>query len=397
MEQRNPHLRMNPGGSLKPEEVVGRGEFIASVWRTLERQSVLLTSERRLGKTSVMVKMFAEPPAHICPIRRSLQGITSPDQFVKSLIADVEAEVPGLLGKSLGDRLRRAGIRKIAASPLLVEFEPASDQSWKDVASETFAALDSEVEESVVFFWDEVPHMVADIRDNEGPLVAREILDVLRASRERHPSVRMVLSGSLGIHHVVADLRTRGGMWVPTHDMLAIDLPALNEEDAAYLARELLHNESFRCDDPEHIAHLIAQEVDCIPYYIHHTILQLWNDQNANGASVDVEAVERLVEEAVNDPLDRWQLRHYVDRIPIYYGKDADLVRAILDVVALAPAPPSFERLCEQVGAFLKPPTPERMRGLIDLLRKDYYLGRGPDHAFLRNLVRRAWIARRSI
>jgi hypothetical protein len=50
-------MRANPGGILASNEVVGRDELIAEIWRTLAVQSVVLTSERRIGKTSVIRKM----------------------------------------------------------------------------------------------------------------------------------------------------------------------------------------------------------------------------------------------------------------------------------------------------------------------------------------------------
>jgi hypothetical protein len=47
-------MRTNPGGGLAPEEVVGRDALIADLWDKLERHSVMMTAERRMGKTSVL-------------------------------------------------------------------------------------------------------------------------------------------------------------------------------------------------------------------------------------------------------------------------------------------------------------------------------------------------------
>lgn len=389
-------LRINPGGTLTPAEVVGRGSFIAGAWRAIERQSLLITAERRMGKTSVLLKLEAEPPPRTLVVRRSLQGITSPDEFTRFLVADVEKACPGLLRTSLGERLTRAGIKSIGSSPLTVEFSPPNRRSWKDITTETFATLDLDVDERVVLLWDELPQMIADIRDHHGHLVAREMLDVLRAVRESHATVRMVLSGSLGIHHVVADLRSKGGMWVPTHDMRSVDLPALGERDAQYLARELLRNEGIACDDLDEVAATIAIEVDRIPYYVHQSALFLQTAQRQGDCGVvDAATVRHIVAEAIDDPLDRWELGHYVARTPIYYGADAPVVNKILDIVALAPAPLSATAIGDQLAAFARPPSPERLHELLDLLRKDYYLGQSPDYAFLRSVVRRAWIAKR--
>jgi hypothetical protein len=389
-------LRVNPGGALTPAEVVGRDDFIAAVWRTLERQSVLLTAERRMGKTSILRKMQAEPPLGMHPIKRSLQGIASPEEFTRSLIADTERALPGLLKRSLGAWLKKAGVKKIGVSALSVEFEPTSDQTWKDVISETLTVIDRDTDVSVVLLWDELPHMVASIRDNRGPLVARELLDLLRGVRETCSTLRMVLSGSLGLHHVVDDLRSHGGMWVPTHDMLGIDLPPLSEDDATYLAHALLHNEQVRCDDLDGVACTISQEVDCAPYYIHHTVHQLQSRQRAGQCgAIDSALVRMTVEETLNDPLDPWQLQHYIDRVSSYYKDDASCVKAMLDVVAKARQPPTIELVHEQIGAYLKPPSLERMRELLGLVCKDHYLRATPAYTFRLSLVRRAWLARR--
>ena len=55
-------MRANPGGEIAPEEVVGRNRLIRQLWQTLDRQSVILTAERRMGKSCVAKKMVAENP-----------------------------------------------------------------------------------------------------------------------------------------------------------------------------------------------------------------------------------------------------------------------------------------------------------------------------------------------
>ena len=395
MWERNPHLRVNPGGGLTPREVVGRDALIAEAWGGLARQSILLTSERRTGKTSVMQKMLAEAPGGFCPVKRSLQGISSPEEFVRGLVADVESAAPGVLKKSIGKRLRAAGVRKIATKRVAVEFAPASEESWKHVVEEVFAALDREVDEMVVFLWDELPHMVSDIAAGVGPRSAREMLDVLRAAREEHADVRMVLSGSLGIHHVVDQLLTEGGMWVPTHDMLLIDVPPLSRDYAVYLATELLRNERIECEGLEEVAAMIAGEVDNLPYYVHLVVKQLLNYQRMNGAPVDPSMAAQVVAEAVTSSLDPWQLKHYLSRTPVYYREQAELANQILDIVATSARPPSFEEIRNGLAAQGKPPEKQQLSDLLDLLCRDYYIDLGPRYRFRRELVRRAWQARR--
>lgn len=391
----NPRLRVNPGGTLIPDEVVGRDPFIASIWRSLQQRSVLLTSERRMGKTSVMRKMSAESPRGTCTIRMSLQGINTPEEFACRLIAGIEKETPGVLTKPFVKRLRKSGLKKVAAKPVEVEFEPIGNDAWKDVVTEAFAAVDSGIDERVIFMWDELPHMIAAIEaeGERGPAAARDVLDLLRFARETYPSIRMVLSGSIGIHHVVNRLRQQGAMLVPMHDMAVIDLPPLSHEKAAYLAAELLRNEEIECDDVDTVAPMIAAEVDCVPYYVHHTVEQLQNGQRGNGGPVDEERVRSVVEAAITDPRDPWQLRHYVDRVPVYYGRGAELAYVVLDIVAAATPPLCLAQVEDLVAARMAPPSASELRDLVELLCKDYYLE--PGYRFRLELVRRAWQARR--
>jgi hypothetical protein len=346
-----------------------------------------------MGKTSVMRKMTEEPPAGTCPIKRSLQGINAPEEFARSLVADVESNAPDVLSKPILKRLRKAGVKKVGAKAVEVEFEPAHDEAWKDVVIETFETIDAGIDERVVFFWDELPHMVAAIERQRDVGTARDVLDVLRYVRETYPSIRVVLSGSLGIHHVIERLRLQGGMWVPNHDMAIVDLPPLDSADATYLAVELLRNEGVDCDDETTVATAIASEVDCVPYYIHTTIAQLQQRQARNGAPIDEPRSQEVIETVLVDPQDPWQLKHYVDRVPVYYPTERDLAFAVLDIVAATDSPHSQPEIERLLAAQMDPPDKARLHDLLELLCKDHYIELG--YRFRLELVRRAWLARR--
>src|SRR5438093_8313844 len=80
----------NPGGTIGPKEVIGRDELISRLWRHLENQSLLLTSERRIGKTSVIRKMKEEASsADLFCVLRDLEGLRSPAEFVECLYNDI--------------------------------------------------------------------------------------------------------------------------------------------------------------------------------------------------------------------------------------------------------------------------------------------------------------------
>jgi AAA+ ATPase superfamily predicted ATPase len=88
-------MKTNPGEQLAANEVIGRDRLIAKLWQILERQSLVLTAERRMGKTSVIKKMVAEPLPAILIKFRDLEGFRTPLEFVEALFQDVQSELSG--------------------------------------------------------------------------------------------------------------------------------------------------------------------------------------------------------------------------------------------------------------------------------------------------------------
>jgi len=68
-------MKANPGGQISPSEIIGRDALIQRLWRILERQSLVLSAERRIGKTCIVKKMREEAPQDKLPIYHDLEGL----------------------------------------------------------------------------------------------------------------------------------------------------------------------------------------------------------------------------------------------------------------------------------------------------------------------------------
>ncbi len=73
-----------------PENVVGRDKLIERIWGSLERGSVIFTAERRIGKTTVMKKMVAEPTVGTSIVYIDLEKVDSPERFVEVLLSVIK-------------------------------------------------------------------------------------------------------------------------------------------------------------------------------------------------------------------------------------------------------------------------------------------------------------------
>jgi AAA+ ATPase superfamily predicted ATPase len=385
-------MRANPGGQLESSEVIGRERLIERLWRTLEKQSVVLTAERRIGKTSIMLKMQAEVVQGAVKIFFSdLEGIYTPLELVETVLRDVEEHLSvkqktankfHALFKHLGGT-EIAGVAKLPA---------AVSPHWKDLFIRVIEDLMEQEETAVYFFWDEVPLMLYNIKNRVGEEVAMEVLDVFRALRQSHRNLRMVFTGSIGLHNVLTKLRRAGYANDPTNDMNTIEVPPLDEDSATRLAELLLTGEHLAVIEPAEIPRIIAREVNGFPFFIHHIV----DEMTQRGGELNADLVRGIVTEALTDAQDRWHLRWYYERIENYYvEEEREIALVLLDALASAEGEMTltFEELFNLVNHKIQIDDREIVREILNRLGKDHYTvqAEAGGFAFRFPLIKRYW------
>jgi hypothetical protein len=240
----------------------------------------------------------------------------------------------------------------------------------------------------VVLIIDELPYAIQNIANRVGPEFARDVLNVLRETRQSFP-FRFVLCGSIGLHHVISDIRDSS--WSPINDVAPITLGPLTQENASILATAILNNEGIAVATPvgstETIGSLIARQTDGVPFYVHETISQLLRSDRRPVSEVDVLTTVRRLLDDPQDPLD---LRHFEERLGEYYGDRADAASAILDTIALEKEI-GFRDLRGKVNSIIEVEE-QTLRKLIEDLQRDHYLQRADaKFSFRLEIIRRAW------
>lgn len=393
-------LKATPGGPIAPEHVFGRDDFIEELWEILETSSVRLSAERRVGKTNIIRKMCAEPKAGKLVYWWDVSSAQTAGEFAQSVYERVEAEMSK---RKIATTRARQWLSELSGSEISgVKIPSLAAQHWKTLLEKTVADLVEHCGRDVVFLWDEVPWMLEKIAQGgatpaEGERLAMDLLDTLRALRQMHPTLRMVFTGSIGLHHVLSALREKGYGNNPVNDMILVEVPPHSLEAACELALELLRNERIPVEDESAVAEALASGVGGFSFYIHLLIVEM-RPHRKRGGPVTVALVERLIAQALEDDGNRWELRHYLERLPGYYGVRAPLARAILDEVAAAPASLSFAMLLNALRAQDANTEAETTRELLDLLRRDHYLTlESGEYAFRYELVGRFWRLNRGV
>jgi AAA+ ATPase superfamily predicted ATPase len=390
-------MKANPGGQIDSANIIGRDAVISELWERLAQQSIVLTAERRMGKTTIIKQMVKEGGVNVFPIYRDLEKVVSPAEFVSNILTDISAYqagikwVEGLFGKFT---------QNFAGWQIgnMIKIPETSTDRWKEILENAIEYVmkhplsiddwgDGKKGKQIIFFWDELPMMLDNFLKREnGALVAMEVLDTLRALRQTYPELRMVYTGSIGLHHVVSKLKDAGYNNAPTNDMYTCDLQPLDPDDAIELATRLLEGENIATTDRSAVATEISQQVDRIPFYIHHSILKLKNLRQ----QISPNLVKEQIDLALCDP-NPWDMNHYQERIKTYYRDGSnEIALAILDTLAGSTIGLSLEQIRDRNLAIQDL---EMFHTVLKLLRQDGYLVMNVDktYNFRYGLIQRYW------
>ena len=389
-------MQINPGGRLNTEDVMGRDTEIARYWAVLERQGLVISAERRIGKTHIVFKMRDECRSGYLAIYQDLESVHS----IADLIGSIYGTVQELTGTSPGFRgqfAKWSGLlpRKVAGVEL-----PTADGNWQTLLSGAFEDLFRVAgDQRVLMLWDEFPLMLHNLQQRVGPDAPIRLLDYLRALRlSRADRLRFLFTGSVGLHLVLRSLRKAGNANDPVNDMLSLTVPPMADRDTRDLAAALLEETRAGPAQIPELASRIAREVGGFPYYVHHVVDQLHQLRRAPS----FEDVSSAVEHLVYDSRDPANLNYYVSRLSTYYPDDErDLALLVLDTLAGQASPtffPELLNLCKHRNPSLED---EQVREVLTILVEDHYIEAskhegGAAYDFRWPLVKKWWKERRS-
>ncbi|MDZ7621520.1 MAG: hypothetical protein U5O69_03560 [Candidatus Competibacteraceae bacterium] len=388
-------MKANPGGIVSPSDVIGRDRLITQLWAILEQQGLVLVAERRMGKTAIIRKMEAEPAEGWRAIYMDVEGVSRAAEFIERLALAIRTHLSASNKATqwFRDFWSAAGGFEVAS---ILKLPEAKQPHWKTVLERLIGELARNADQRIVLVWDEFPWMLQKIARAEGAAVVVDLLDVLRGLRQTHANPRLVFTGSIGLHHVVAGLQDQDYVHSPLNDLRTIEIPPLAPPDAVRLADALLRGE--RLAAAVGAAERIAAQVEGVPYYIHHVVATLAD----LGQPVTVRTVDAVVARSLTEPQDAWNLEHYRNRLGAYYGESASLARTLLDVLAET-EDLDLDALHEQLRIKARPDNDrvrrivegdrEGLRELIKLMQRDHYLEQDERGAyrFRFALIRRWW------
>ena len=305
-----------------------RNNIVEEIWKKLERGSVLLAAPRRVGKTSVMQYMAANPIENYKVIFQNIQGINSADKFYERIYT--------LLLNCLNttkkaqkwvENLYKTKSIKCFSVTGSIEFENKPTDFSKETKTLLAEINNNEELENIVLLLDELPEVLFNINktNNSDAISILKFLRHWRQQPELHKKVKFVLAGSVGIHYVVEQIEIRNS---DLNDLEEVVFePLLDSETHEYIdwatkGATITYNQKLK-------KHLLGKIKYFAPYFINLLLNEVDKQaKKANNPKITSQNIDAAFDTIVknNKYFEYWKkrLRDYMPK------EDFDFVNEIL-------------------------------------------------------------------
>jgi hypothetical protein len=393
-------MKANPGGHVTGEAILGRETEIGIIWKTLERQSVVLTAERRVGKTCVLRKMKGHPQNGWIPLMCFVEECGHPIECVQMIYDEAHLmEAQSNKGVWLG-RIRSA-YQAVAGTEIAGWKMPPIMSDWKRLLKNLIEDVAQNTGNRILVMLDEFPLMISKIAYNKkdaGPVIAMDFLDTLRGIRQKfEPSnqIRFVFSGSIGLHLVLEGLGRRHEYKSnPKSDMFTYVLGGMCKADVQLMCRKYLDEEGIHRNRPSEFEERMLALTDGLPLYIQHVCSHF---QESGRTEVSPDDIEPAVRELV----DTRTIEGFVyaaQRIENYYKKLhlENMAKCILRMLSRKTGYVREKDIIDHVSSQMTVEHGDTVLSVLELLLDDNYLIRETStderrYRFRYNIMRQWW------
>ena len=383
------------GNPVRGEDFYDREEEQRLIWDQLQSDSLLLLAPRRVGKTSLMLRLqdtasgqgFLSAYLSVAGVKTELDFVTKLCEAVFKLQSS-ENQLKKLAKGPLGQWFRR--IRK--AGP--IEFAERPQEQWRELGQELTREI-NELKGSWLLQIDELPIFVLTLlaEDEKGGR-ARDFLNWFRRCQGPYDEarIRWLLAGSIGLDTVAARLKLGGTI----NDLLPTHLGPFKEPAVHSFLGELA--KTYKLELPREVRVRIVERIGWpIPYYLQlmfSELLAYRDDRGQTPTPAAVDAVfEGLLSPAKKNLFDYWRQRLEEE----LGAPDHHFASALLSAIARDDSGASKGILEQVMSIHVQSLSArnEKLRYLIDVLVSEGYIfEESRRYVFRSPLLRAFWLRR---
>lgn len=300
-------MKISVGNPVEGDDFFDREQEQVRAWRKLEGSHLLMLAPRRIGKTSLILRLCATAGKHQrYAVHCSFAKCETESDCIRELFkALATQQTVGQRSKTVFER-----VKSVKLGPLGVDWHEAKPESWREAGEELGKAL-CEGDDDWLVCIDELPVFIINLlqQGEDGRRRARAFLYWLRDLRQNHyRRIKWLMAGSIGLDTLAARL----GLSDTINDLEPFPLDAFNEDSALRFLGKLA--ESYNMPFSEELRRFIVARVGWpVPYYLQLMFSQLHEESDDTGLQPDeamvVKVFEKLLGNSYRTHFDYWRQR----------------------------------------------------------------------------------------
>lgn len=386
------------GRPVRGDDFFGREQELSQCWESLDSDHLLLLAPRRVGKTSLMLRLKDDAAAQKYEAAyMSSAEATDEAAFVQRLyetVGELKAwhGIWQRLSEGSAGRMLKS-IQKIDVGGFSVELGGAEREQWALLGEKLLKAIEQQ-EGKCLLLIDELPIFVLSLlRQDPSGERARRFLTWFRGLRQRAAAdggLRWLLAGSIGLDTVAARLNLGDTI----NDLRIFHLGPFSQEVADALLQELAATYELPLAE-EVRGHILRRVGWTIPFYLQLIFSELRG--RCNGVRPAIHNVDAVFDDLLR-PAKKAYFDYWRQRLAEELGKpDAGYALALLNAVAVDENGASRSSLSQVLGQLVRnsEQRKEKLHYLLDVLESDgYIVDSGQRFLFRSPLLREFWVRR---
>ncbi len=357
-------------------DFIDREKLVLHIESLLEKNSILLVSPRRFGKTSIMRKVETDLQEKKIPcIFIDVERVTTPLELITELImAITESKFISRKTKILSSLKRtpsiiKENIQEIGLSDFNAKLrdnkEEDIDKVWRAKALE-ISKLVREIDSDVVILMDEFPIAIQKMQKTD----ANKFLNWFRGIRQTNLNLKFVLAGSVSIDSTIRDL---GGVAV-LNDVKRVKVEGFEESVALNIIYQVFKEKGIYYS--ENLGKTILQCIGLpyIPYFLMIMLSAVTEEFEIYERDINEEEIVAIYENRILGAEGIHYFEHYYRRINDYYRtKYRNAILLVLSEISKVSDYPMHLAF----GVFLSETgenDPDAFNNLISELSNDFYI-----------------------
>lgn len=363
-------MKISVGNPVEGDDFFDREQEQARAWRKLEGSHLLMLAPRRIGKTSLILRLCATAREHgryavHCSFAKCESESDCIHELFKALASQhsIEQRSTDLFAK----------IKSVKLGPVGIDWHEARPESWREAGEELGKAL-AEGEDDWLVCVDELPVFIINLlqQGDDGRRRARAFLYWLRDLRQTHyQRIKWLMAGSIGLDTLAARLRLTDSI----NDLEPFPLDAFSEDSALRFLAKLADSYDLPLSD-ELCRAIVARVGWPVPYYLQLMFSHLRDESLDRGAPPDAAMIEKVFEKLLGNSY-RTHFDYWHQRLEEELGQpEAGQAARILTQICRSTAGATRDELTQGLSTIIQDPESrdKALNYLLEVLVSDGYL-----------------------